>query len=106
MAHFEAYIHKLIMGILVDAHSKQKNEPEQFKHALLEFLVMILAQLGLNFFLWLGLAWPGLVWSGLVQNGHLTWTDLFLLIIGLIRATIRSEQKRDEQPTNQPITRI
>ena len=55
---------------------------------------------------WSGLVWPGLVWSGLVQNGlaqpHLTWTGLALLIIGLIRATIRSEQKRDKVDPNKP----
>ena len=40
MAHFEAYIHIFNIGIWIHAASVQKKEPEQFKHALLEFLVM------------------------------------------------------------------
>ena len=78
MAHFEAYIHKFNMGILVDAHSKQKNEPEQFKHVLLEFLVMIWAQKShflaqnLNFLIFLCMNTPSVIhhWKGMAMSIH------------------------------------
>ena len=45
---------------------------------------------------WYGLAWPGLVWPSMVWSG-LACPGLALLLIGLKLATLRSEEKWDEQ---------